>query len=258
MEPDYYHSVFEKQGEKVEILLKKEWDKWNDPKLGSFKTGLFRHQIAATMDTKKFLLDQTKPKPALIIAPTGSGKTGMICLLPYLMKSKNTLILTPSPLLSKQIKKDMTFPGCFFEKIKFFNPNVTRQQIGDFLPPSTLMIESTDNIQEINSQLVIVNAQKLGGNSKKNAGLECEEDPVNFGKVMDFLGSFDLLLVDEAHHYPAPTWRNIKKKYEIQNPSGHMVFVTATVNRMVKGRLERILPKEHESYVVTNEELEST
>lgn len=253
-----YKSVFEKHGDNVEALLKEEWEKWNDPKSGCLKTSLFRHQIAATMNTKTFLLDETKPKPALIIAPTGSGKTGMLCLLPYLMKSKNTLILTPSPLLSDQITQAMAFPGSFFEKITFFDKSETEDQIGLFLPPYTLNIKSTDNIQKSNCQMVIVNVQKLGGTSKKNAGREESEDPENFEKVTKFFRSFDLLLVDEAHHFPAPTWYNIKKRYEEENPSGHMVFVTATVNRMVNNKLERILPKEHESYVVTNEELEST
>lgn len=253
MQVGNYNSVFEKHGEKVEALLKEEWAKWNDAKLGCFKTDLFRHQIAATMVTKRFLLEETKPKPAMIIAPAGSGKIGMICLLPYLMKSRNTLVLTPTQLQSKQIKEAMTFPGSFFEKITFFGKSETRDRIGHFLPPYTHNITSPENIQKSNCQMVIVSSQKLEGTSKKNVRQEESKDPNNFEKITKFFRSFDLVLVYEAQNFPAVTWNNIKKRYEKENPLGHMVIIATTVNRNMDGKVERILPKEHESYVVTDE-----
>lgn len=49
---------------------------------------------------------EPKPKPILIVAPTGAGKSGIIVMLPYVLESKKVLILTPSKVISEQLRDE--------------------------------------------------------------------------------------------------------------------------------------------------------
>ena len=61
--------------------------------------------------------------------------------------------------------------------------------------------------------LVVTNVQKSGGAS----GL-------TLAHLAQFAGSFDLVIVDEAHHFPAITWRAIIDTFA----HSKRIFLTAT------------------------------
>jgi superfamily II DNA or RNA helicase len=73
------------------------------------------------------------------------------------------------------------------------------------------MIETTDQINNMEGyNLVIANAHKFGTNSN-----------VDIDNIRADL--FDLVIVDEAHHYPARTWRSIIDYFQLSKK----LFLTA-------------------------------
>lgn len=83
------------------------------------------YQIEAILQARNKLINDpslNSPQPCLIVAPTGSGKSGMIVLLPYCLESKKVLILTPSSIISNQLAEafgnQFDNKNCFLNKIK--------------------------------------------------------------------------------------------------------------------------------------------
>jgi superfamily II DNA or RNA helicase len=72
------------------------------------------------------------------------------------------------------------------------------------------LINQGREIGDLAENLVIVNAQKFATNST-----------VDWEKLNR--KSFNLLIVDEAHHFPAPTWNNIVTHFNCKT-----IFLTAT------------------------------
>jgi superfamily II DNA or RNA helicase len=97
---------------------------------------------------------------------------------------------------------------------------VTKQDAKDFVePPRT--VNKGQEVEDLPDNLVIVNAQKFGSNST-----------IDWEKLNP--ARFNLLIVDEAHHYPAPTWNKI-----VQYFSCKTIFLTATPYRRGVPILER-------------------
>ena len=78
------------------------------------------------------------------------------------------------------------------------------------------LINQGREIGDLAENLVIVNAQKFGTNSN-----------VDWDKLNR--RSFNLLIVDEAHHFPAPTWNTIVAHFNCKT-----IFLTATPVRKGK------------------------
>src|SRR5690348_515073 len=70
---------------------------------------LYDYQIEAVMAARELYFPSKKSatddvhKAALIVAPTGTGKSGMLTFLPFLLNSHRALILTPSHIITSQI-----------------------------------------------------------------------------------------------------------------------------------------------------------
>ncbi|OXA49483.1 putative ATP-dependent helicase IRC3 [Folsomia candida] len=131
-------------------------------------SSLYDYQIDAVLKTADFFA-RSKPVPseapdmALIVAPPGSGKSGMVTLLPYVLSSKKVLILTPSQIISDQLAADFgrgegTQP--FFVKSGMFK----RAECKKLLEPLFLARSTRDVVDYMEEgNLVIVNAQKFAG-----------------------------------------------------------------------------------------------
>ncbi|KAJ3144029.1 hypothetical protein HDU89_000946 [Geranomyces variabilis] len=106
-----------------------------------------------------------------------------------------------------------------------------------FIARGGLKVLKTAELERMDtSDLVIVNAHKFGTNS----GVDLDKIPVNF----------DLIIVDEAHHYPAATWKRIVDKFS----NSKRLFLTATP----KNKGEDILPNQskHLCYNLSRKEAE--
>lgn len=89
------------------------------------------YQIQAVLKTRELVGQDKKPpltdnisqplsKPILIVAPTGAGKSGIIIMLPYVLESSRVLVLTPSKVISDQLRVEFgpssSREKCFLEK----------------------------------------------------------------------------------------------------------------------------------------------
>ncbi|CAL8128964.1 unnamed protein product [Orchesella dallaii] len=248
----------------------------------------YSYQIDAVLHTQRHLLidvdaetscdtqngRRSECDPVLIVAPTGSGKSGMIVLLPYVLQSRKVLILTPSVVISKQLAKAFGIfkhEESFFQVTGFCNKNKTAVNADSSQDDEDEDEEDLENIletgiilkdpSEITSRLpnlVIVNAQKFGGKSKLS--LQYNKKEV-VGDVEAFFRQFDTLIVDEAHHYPAKTWVTIVD--EFQKPAKGMqkriIFITATPYRSIAGGKHiPILKNQHHriAYEITAKDVE--
>ncbi|XP_019853094.1 PREDICTED: uncharacterized protein LOC105313009 [Amphimedon queenslandica] len=88
---------------------------------------------------------------------------------------------------------------------------ITKDKTDDVRPSCTL-ITSTDQIKNsLHNELLIITAHQVAGSSRVRIQ---DISPENY----------DLVIVDEAHHYPAPTWRTIVNHFS----SSKRLFLTAT------------------------------
>ena len=155
---------------------------------------------------------------ALVVLPTGCGKTGVAALAPFVLGVRNVLVLTPSVIITRQILD--AFCGrdgagdepqvlSFYEKRKIVKSRV--------LCPSTsgiiLKASQLRDLLAYNNELLVVNVHKIGGRSKVRI------EDINSQK-------FELVIVDEAHHYPAHMWRTVVDHFRV--PSVRVLFLTAT------------------------------
>ena len=143
---------------------------------------------------------------SLAVLPTGTGKSGIAILAPYVLNTSYVLVITPSITISEQLFKDFNTHPWLIKRGLFRN-----EDKNDFVPSTRLIRETTDLHEVQSTALVIANAHKFGNTSNVNI----EDIPQS---------RFDLVIVDEAHHYPAKTWKNIVTHFKGRK----VVFLTAT------------------------------
>ena len=86
----------------------------------STSSHVWQHQIDAVKMVVKQLEDREKPNIALVVLPTGCGKTGVAVLAAYALNASRVLVITPSVKISKQIHE--AFCGsqtqrCFWKNV---------------------------------------------------------------------------------------------------------------------------------------------
>jgi superfamily II DNA or RNA helicase len=171
------------------------------------ENNLYEHQRDALLKIKNYF-SSTREKYGLVVLPTGSGKSGIIALTPYILEVRKVLILTPSIHITRQIYSDMCAnkDKTFYERIGIIDSDETI----DFCEDG-VKVEKSSQLEMIKTKfLVICNAHKFGETSNVNIE-DISKD------------SFDLIIVDEGHHYPAETWKKIVEHFD-----GQVLFMTAT------------------------------
>lgn len=168
------------------------------------------HAVAAHFTTKR--------ERAVVVMPTGSGKTAVLMLAAFVERAKRVLVITPSRLVRNQISEE-------FESLKTLR-NIKALE-GDFASPQVYEVEekilSADDWESLREYDVVVGTP----NSISPAVEGIPEPPEDL---------FDLLLIDEAHHSPAKTWNELLRHF----PKAKVVMFTATPfrrdKREIKGR----------------------
>ena len=132
---------------------------------------------------------KNKKTHAIVVLPTGVGKTGLMGLLPFHICKGRALIITPQLTIKDTVigSLDPENPESFWYKRKVFN------KVND----TPVLVEYTKGIKrEIldSANIVILNIHKLQG--------RLANSPLNF-LPNDY---FDMIIIDEAHHSAANTW----------------------------------------------------
>lgn len=191
------------------------YNRINYPIASETEKGLRNAQLGAVHSIgAHFTLN--KQEAAIIIMPTGSGKTAVLNLSAYLLKAKRVLVISSSVLVRGQIFEE-------FSQIKtlkdanVFHSEIPFPKVKEIKSP----IKSIDEWESLKEYDVIIGIPN-SINEGINEYLKPEKD------------FFDLILVDEAHHVPAFTWSNIIKHFV----SANKIFFTATPFRRDKKEIE--------------------
>ena len=155
--------------------------------------------------SKQYFNSQNTSNIALVVLPTGCGKTGVAVLASYALDARRVLVITPSIIISRQINEA-------YENFLLNKRVVTSADDMQCVIPSKAVIMKSSEIRNgMQSTLMIVNAHKIGRQSNV--------------RIEDILNDrYDLVIVDEAHHYPAPTWQLLVDHFY----NSRRLFLTAT------------------------------
>jgi superfamily II DNA or RNA helicase len=176
--------------------------------------GLYNAQLGAIHSIASHFT--VHEQPALVTMPTGSGKTAVLMMTPFVLRSTRVLVITPSRMVREQIAED--FAGL-----------VTLRRAGA-IPPAIRSphvkevksrIESADEWTALREFEVIVSTP----NCTSPTYAQIPVPPENL---------FDLVLIDEAHHSSAKTWAELIRAI----PASKKVLFTATPFRRDRGEIE--------------------
>lgn len=156
--------------------------------------------------------------PAIVTMPTGSGKTAVLQACAYALRAQRVLVLTPSRLVREQIAEDFGALGVLKRLTALAE---------DIPPPSVKAtsgrVKSAEDWEAMRAyDVVVATVQSVSPHLT-----EVPRPPADL---------FDLILVDEAHHSPALTWKTV---IEVFGDARRVLF-TATPfrrdDREIKGR----------------------
>lgn len=179
--------------------------------------GLRRSQIGAIHAISSFFT--IKKEPAIVVMPTGSGKTAVMMISAFVLNSSRVLVITPSRLVRNQIAEE-------FESLS------TLKEIG-------VLTENIDSpkVKEVENKITSENQWEtlrdfdvvIVSPNSSSPGIEDIPHPPR--------DLFDLVLVDEAHHSRARTWEDLLNSF----PNAKKILFTATPfrrdQRSLKGKL---------------------
>ena len=193
---DYYH----KTKKRIQILIKLRRLKMPFPKcnLNYFieeeaniieNSELREPQIDAYMAAYEHFVVKRKMSHAIIVLPTGVGKTGLMGLLPYGISKGRVLIITPQLTIKDTVSSELNPDSAenFYIKRKVFTDPKRLPVIIEYDKDTTNEILEAANI-------VILNVHKL--QERLDSSL-LKQVPNDF---------FDMIIIDEAHHSVAKTW----------------------------------------------------
>lgn len=185
--------------------------------------GLRNAQLGAIYSIgSHFTINQTEP--ALIVMPTGSGKTAVLNLSSYLLRASRVLVISSSRMVRGQIAEEFETLKTL-KRLSVFHADLEPPKVKELKSP----IKSADEWLALEEFDVVV-----GIPNSINVGINSEFRPSQ--------NLFDLILVDEAHHVPAFTWTNVIEAFG----DAKKVYFTATPFRRdkkeIKGKLAYVYP----------------
>lgn len=145
-------------------------------------------------------------EPALVSMPTGSGKTAVALALPYLSRSHRVLVVVPSKELRTQIASSFKTEGVLHSIGALEGKKRPKVYELKGRAPAWNEIEKMDVVVALPNSVSPIHF-KIG-----------ESPPEDF---------FDLIIIDEAHHAPATTWKAILDYFK----TSKAVLLTATPRR---------------------------
>lgn len=165
-------------------------------------------QIEAYIKIREYF-SQTENKEALVVLPTGTGKSGLISIAPYGVSRKRVLIITPGLVTKDSIRKTQeVLEDNFWMNCDVIFSSKDIPIVNEYLP------EISDEHLE-SSHIIYSNIHRVSGNRKSSLINRVSSD------------FFDLIIIDEAHHAPAQSWRDAIKYFS----GAKILHVTGTPYR---------------------------
>jgi DNA repair protein RadD len=158
---------------------------------------------------------------AIVQLPVGCGKSGLAAILPFGIARGRALIIAPNLTIRDELLKALDITNrqkCFWRRMLVL-------QDADMAhgPYVTTLEDGNLSVCE-KSHIVVTNIQQLSTNTDKW-----------LSKFSDDF--FDLIIVDEAHHGAAASWKTVFKKF----PAAKVVNMTATPFRSDRQQIEGTL-----------------
>nr|DAH08456.1 MAG TPA: Type I site specific restriction modification protein [Bacteriophage sp.]DAN36650.1 MAG TPA: Type I site specific restriction modification protein [Caudoviricetes sp.] len=147
-------------------------------------------QIEAYINIKEYF-QQNPTGEALVVLPTGTGKSGLISIAPFDVSDGRVLIITPGLITRDSIKKTQDALQDNF----WINHDIIFSI--DNLP---VLVEYESDVSDEHlkqSHIIFSNIHKLS--SSRATSLISRVPP-------DF---FDMIIIDESHHAPAESWKKV-------------------------------------------------
>lgn len=162
-------------------------------------------------------------KPAVVVMPTGTGKTETMLCLTIAEKCQGLLIIVPSASLRRQISSKFKTLGILKDsKFRIVSSSAKNPIVG-FLKTGIKSMRDAENLFQ--SNIIISTPQIIKRILKGNTDIK-----------EAFLNWCNLLIMDEAHHSQAKEWNNIKLQLEVLDKP--ILLFTATPFRNDKKRLQ--------------------
>jgi superfamily II DNA or RNA helicase len=176
--------------------------------------GFRKAQLGAAWAISSHFTQRTEP--ALVTMPTGSGKTAVLILIAFMLRSERTLVLTPNVLVRDQI----------FEEVKTLKTLLRVGALPQNTPgPNIKVVAKRITTEQDWENLRAFDVVVATPHSLSPGLAPIPSPPVDL---------FDLILVDEAHHSPARTWSELLEAF----PSAKKVLFTATPFRRDRGEIK--------------------
>lgn len=156
---------------------------------------LWESQVQAYLAIKDHF-DQGNRTPVITVLPTGTGKTGLMGIAPLGIATKRVLIVAPGLVIKKGILKSLN--PALFDNFWIQRRVLT---LRNQLP---CLIEYTSEVRPEHledANFVVTNIQMT---QSRNPNALVNKVPRDF---------FDMILIDEAHHSAANTWRDLEEYF---------------------------------------------
>lgn len=155
---------------------------------------------------------------AVIQLPVGCGKSGVASILPFGIARGRVLVITPNLTIKDELQKTLDITNrqkCFWRRMQIL-------QDSDMIAgPYVCTLESGNISVCEQSHIILTNIHQLATNAEK----WLNQFPQDF---------FDLIIVDEAHHGAASSWKLVFSRF----PDAKVVNLTATPFRSDRQELD--------------------
>ena len=201
------------------------WVKGNQP-IESFFTNL-DYNIDANESLRSpqregyirtFELFRAGKNNAILQIPVGCGKTGLASILPFGIAEGRVLVIAPNLTIKNGLYEAMDItnrPKCFWRKARVLgNEEMVAGPLACTLDTGNITVATK-------SHFVITNIQQLATNVDKWL-LQFPDD------------FFDMIIVDEAHHSAAESWKKVLERF----PNAKVIHLTATPFRSDRQKID--------------------